>query len=132
MPAVIDPETLYVDDLPGIWSPVQWDLTEGERIQELEEQATASLLWAIDAPEAILRLLLGETDIERAYEPPKGFQPEQQGEWDESILTFQFKRPIRLERVEREPERLYVEYHFGVLGYWAFEIEPERVTIQRV
>ena len=132
MPAVIDPETLYVDDLPGIWSPVQWDLTEGERIQELEEQATASLLWAIDAPEAILRLLLGETDIERAYEPPKGFQPEQQGEWDESILTFQFKRQIRLEHVEREPDRLYVEYHFGDLGYWALEIEPERVTIQRV
>jgi hypothetical protein len=132
MPAVIDPETMHANDLPGIWSPVQWELSEGERIQELEEQATASLLWAVDAPEAILRLLLNETDIERAFEPPQAYDPEQQGEWDEALVTFQFKRPIRLERVEREPDYLYVEYHFGDLGYWAFEIEPERVTIQRI
>ncbi len=58
MPSVIDPETLYVDDLPAIWSPVQWELDEEERIQAVEEQATASLLWTMDAPEAILRLLL--------------------------------------------------------------------------
>ncbi len=28
MPGIIDPETTHVDDLPGIWSPVQWELTE--------------------------------------------------------------------------------------------------------
>lgn len=28
MPGVIDPETLPVDELPGIWTPVQWELTE--------------------------------------------------------------------------------------------------------
>jgi hypothetical protein len=32
MPSIIDPQTLYVDDLPAIWSPVQWELTEEERI----------------------------------------------------------------------------------------------------
>ena len=50
MPKTIDPETIYVDDLPGIWSPVQWELSEQERAKELEEQATASLLWAVDTP----------------------------------------------------------------------------------
>ena len=30
MTAVIIPETLHVDDLPGIWSPVQWLLSEDE------------------------------------------------------------------------------------------------------
>lgn len=70
MPSVIDPETLYVDDLPAIWSPIQWELTEEERTQAIEEQATASLLWTMDAPEAVLRLLLGETQIQRLYGPP--------------------------------------------------------------
>jgi hypothetical protein len=132
MPGIIDPETLYVDDLPGIWSPVQWALSEGERIRELDEQATASLLWTVDIPEAILRLLLGETAIERAFEPPKNYDPQQQGDWNEELVTLQFKRPIQLERVVREPNYLYVEYKFGELGYWAFEIEEERVTIERL
>jgi hypothetical protein len=132
MPGVIDPETLYVDDLPGIWSPVQWELSEEERIHELEEQAKASLLAAVDGPEAILRLLLDETEIERAYEPPQGYDPEQQGEWDDSLITFQFKRQVRLERVDRNSELLSVEYNFGDLGYWILEIESERVTIERV
>lgn len=132
MPSIIDPETTYVDDLPTVWSPVQWELTEEERIRELEEQATASLLWAADIPEAILRLALGETEIERAYEPPPNYDPETQGEWDESLVTFQFRRPIELMKVEREKDNLYVEYKFGELGYWAVEIEPEQVTIYRV
>jgi hypothetical protein len=132
MPGVIDPETLNVDDLPTIWSPVQWDLTEEERVQELDEQATASLLWTADAPEAILRLLLAETAIERAYEPPQRYDPEQQGEWDQSLVTFEFKRPTRLERVQRERDGLYIEYDFGDRGRWAFEIKPERVMIKRV
>lgn len=132
MPGVIDPETLYVDDLPGIWSPVQWELSEAERIQELEEQAKASLMAAIDTPEAILRSLLEEMEIERAYEPPSGYDPEQQGEWDDSLVTFQFKRPIRLERVDRGPDSLLVEYNFGELGYWLLEFEPGRVTIERI
>ena len=132
MPGVIDPETVYVDDLPGIWSPVQWELSEAERIHELEEQAKASLLEAVDVPEAILRLLLDETEIERAYEPPGGYDPDQQGEWEDSLVTFQFRRQIRLERVEREPDSISIEYNFGDLGYWILEFEPERVTIERI
>ena len=132
MPGVIDPETLYIDELPGIWSPVQWELTEEERQEEIEEQAKASLLWSVSAPEAILRLLLDECDIERALDPPGGYDPELQGLWDESLVTFKFRRPIRLRQVEREREALYAEYDFGESGYWAFEIESEKVVISRI
>ena len=132
MAGVINPETLYVDDLPGIWSPVQWELSDAERIKELDEQARASLLWAVDVPETILRLLLDETEIERAYEAPKGYDPEQQGDWNQELVTFQFRRPIRLRHVQREPDRLYAEYDFGDLGHWVVEIEPEKVIIERI
>lgn len=132
MPSVIDPETMNVDELPGIWSPVQWPMSEEERLQELDVQATASLLFAVDTPETILRLLLNETDIERAFDPPEGFDPEQQGDWNSDLVTFQFKRSIRLEKVERSPERLYIEYKFGELGYWALEIEADSVQIYRL
>lgn len=132
MPAAMDPETLYVDDLPGIWTPVQWDLTPEEHAHELEEQAGASLVKAVDVTEAVLRLLLDECAIQRSFEPPPGYDAQLQGEWDSSLVTFQFKRQIRLERVERDQDYLYVEYNFGDLGYWAFEIEPEKVVIQRL
>ncbi len=132
MPSVIDPETVYVDDLPTIWSPVQWELTEEERVQAVEQQATASLLWAMDAPEAILRLLLGETEVQRLYAAPAGFDPQEQGEWDQSILTFGPGRPIRLEQVERTPRFVRLVYDFGDAGRWEFRIEAEHVRIDRI
>lgn len=132
MPIDIDPETMNADDLPGIWSPVQWELTEEERFLELENQARSSLLYAVDVPEAILRLLLNETEVVRAYQAPDGFDPDQQGEWDESLVTFQFKRPIKLEQVEREENYLYVEYRFADLGRWGVEIEPDGASIFRL
>jgi hypothetical protein len=132
MPGVIDPETMYTDDLPGIWSPVQWELSEEDRHVEIEGQAKASLLWSVSTPEAILRLLLTECEIERALDPPRGHDPETQGAWDDSLVTFKFKRPIRLRQVERERDSLYVEYDFGDVGYWAFEISPEEVFISRI
>ncbi len=132
MPAMIDAEHINVDDLSGIWSPVQWELNEDERIQELEDQATASMLWIVDIPEAILRLLLGEHEIERSLEPPENFDPEKQGEWDESLLTFQFKQPIKLIKVKRDTDLLYIEYKLGDLGYWAVEIQPDKVNIWRL
>ncbi len=132
MPSVIDPETMNADNLPGIWNPIQWELSEAERIQEVENQARSSLLWVVDISEAILRLLLDETDIERALLPPKGFDPHLQGDWDNELITFNFKRPIHLESVERDHNRLTVTYKFDGLGYWRLEILPERVTIERV
>lgn len=131
MPGVIDPETINADSLPGIWSPVQWELTDEERVRELETQATASLLWSVDVPEVLLRLLLQETEIERLFAPPEDYDPEEQGEWDESLITFGFQKPIQLIKVEREHNYLYLEYKFGDFGYWYIELEPEKVTIKR-
>jgi hypothetical protein len=132
MSSIIDPQTLYVDDLPAIWSPVQWELSEEERVQAVEEQATASLLWHMDAPEAILRLLLDETAIQRLFKPPDGFDTEQQGEWDEKLITFGPKRAIKLEFIERTPTHLELVYNFNDLGRWKFFIESEKVTIDRI
>lgn len=132
MPKDIDPQTINADNLPGIWSPVQWDLSEQEQIQELEEQSTANLLFAVDPPEAILRLLLNEYAIERAYEQPKGFNPELQGDWDSELLTFKFQRTITLNRSERNPDYLYLEYKVEDLGTWVFEIKNNKVDIYRL
>ena len=132
MPSVIDPETLHVDRLPVVWSPVQSPLMEEERAREVEEQATASLLWSADAPEAILRLLLGETAIARVFEPPQGYDPEQQGEWDPQLVTFAFARPSRLLSEERQPDHLALEYKLEGAGYWRIEITPDSVSISRL
>lgn len=131
MPGFIDAEFMHVDDLPGIWSPIQWDLTDEERVIEVEEQARASLLAAVDVPEMILRSLLGETDIVRAFEPPKGYDPEQQGDWDDQIITFQFKRPISLLRLERGQGCLTVQYDFHEMGIWRLELSEESLHIER-
>lgn len=132
MPGVIDTQTIVANDLPGIWSPVQWELSEAERVQEVESQATASLLWSVDIPEAILRMLLQETEIVRLFEPPEDYEQEEQGEWDQDLVTFGFRQPIKLIKVEREHDHLYLEYKFGDFGYWYIEIEPEKVNISRI
>ena len=132
MPSIIDPETLYVDDIPAIWSPVQWELDEEERVKAVEEQATASLLWTMDVPEAILRLLLDETGIQRLYDPPKDYNPQEQGVWNKDLITFGPDRPMKLESVERTPTRLELVYDFGNMGHWEFIIESERVSIERI
>jgi hypothetical protein len=132
MPGVIDPETMQVDDLPSVWAPVQWDQTETERAQEIERQAAASLLATADIPEAILRLLLNESEIVQAYDPPRGYKPDEQGEWDPETITFAYRRPIRLVKVERSPENMLAEYDFGDLGRWLFEIGLERITLERI
>jgi len=132
MPSVIDPETIQVDTLPALWSPVQSALTDDERALELEAQATASLLWAADAPETILRLLLSETEIARAFDPPQAYDPMQQGEWDPGLVTFVFARPIRLLSEERQRDRLSLEYKLEGAGYWRVEITPESLTISKL
>jgi len=134
MPSVIDPETIHIDEFPGVWAPVQWEQTEEERASELEAQASAGLLANVDIPEAILRLLLNETAAELVFAPPEGYDPEEQGEWDETILTFAFRRPIRLEHTDYDLflGRRIVEYNFHELGHWRFQIEAEKVVIERI
>lgn len=132
MPNIIDPQTIEVNDLPGIWSPIDGDsLDEEEHVFELEEQAKASLLAGVDDPETILRLLLGETEITTTNEPPMGYDAEMQGEWDESRITFKFKRACWIQNVEREDDFLYIEYEFEDLGIWNIEIGAESVRISK-
>jgi len=132
MPGVIDHETIHVDSLPTLWSPVQSELSPEEHARELEDQATASLLWASPVPEQILRILLSETAIERTEEPPAGFDPDVQGEWSETRLTFAFKRAIHLAREERTSEKLVLEYKLEDAGSWLLEITQDTLTIDRI
>jgi hypothetical protein len=132
MPGAIDFETIHVDDLPTVWSPIQQSLSPEEHAKELEDQAVASLLWASPVPEQILRVLLNETAIERAEEPPQGYDPEIQGEWDGGLITFVHKRPIKLTREERSPDKLILEYRVEDAGYWMFEITQDTITIGRI
>ena len=132
MPSFIDAEFMHVDDLPGIWSPIQWDLTPEENVAEVEEQARSSLVAAIDVPEAVLRMLLGETAVVRAYAAPEGYDPEQQGDWDDSIITFQFKRPITLLHHERGQGRLLVQYDFHEQGRWQIEVSEDSFHLERI
>ena len=132
MPGVIDPFTTILSGLPGIWAPVTDALSPEDTVAEIEAQAQASLLAVVDNPETILRLLLNECAIERAYTPPEGFDPELQGEWDDNMVTFKFKRNITLDEETREVNYLYIEYDFGDLGHWAMEIEPEKFSLARV
>jgi hypothetical protein len=131
MPINIDHENMHVDELPVVWCPVQEELNLSETDEEIEQQATASLLWVADAPEAILRLLLNETDIERVFNPPQGYDPHEQGEWDYSLETYAFKHAIRLKEIVREEDGLSLVYQLEGAGYWQLEITPEKVTIER-
>lgn len=132
MPSIFDPETIYIDNLPTIWSPVQGKLSSIDHVKELEDQATASLLWACPVPEQMLRILLDETTIQRLDGPPEGYDPEMQGEWDPALLVFGFKRSITLIREERSPESLLLEYKLEGAGYWLVEITQETATIERL
>ncbi len=132
MPSIFDPETIHIDNLPTIWSPVQEKLSPGEHAMELEAQATASLLWACPVPEQMLRILLDETAIQRLDGPPERYDPEMQGKWDSTQLVFGFKRGIELLKEHRSREALVLEYKVEGAGYWVVEITQETATIERV
>jgi hypothetical protein len=86
----------------------------------------------MDAPEAVLRLLLDETGIQRLFAPPRDYDPEEQGDWNKELITFGPQRPIKLESIERTPTRLELVYDFGEMGRWEFVIESERVALERI
>jgi hypothetical protein len=82
------------------------------------------LLWSVDVTEAILRLLLQELEVTRIFEPPVNYDPESQGQWESDLVTFGFQKPIKLIKVEREHDYLYLKCKLGDSGYWYIEIEP--------
>ena len=134
MTRLIDPQHLNVDLIPGIWTPVNVEeLSDHERVAEVEDQARASLLANVDTLEAVLRLLLHETEIRRADAPPDGYDPELQGEWDPDVLAFEFKRGIKpVGEITREAEYLFVEFEVEDSGKWVMEITPEKAIIERL
>ena len=83
----------------------------------------------MDVPEAVLRLLLNETDIERAYAPPKGYDHNIQGEWNDELVTFKFRRSFELLDIEREGDYLSVEYKIESLGNWGIKIDTDNVSV---
>ena len=132
MPKYIDPQTIPVEDLPGVWTPFPEDLSPDEHVAAVEDQAKASMLWSIDHPETILRLMLNETAITRAFEAPLGYDEERQGKWDKSLTAFTFKRAMWVEHIERQPDNLYIVYEVEDLGRWAIEIKPEEIHIGKL
>jgi hypothetical protein len=131
MPGVIDPETMNKEGLPGLWSAVQWVLTEEECVKELDTRSTASCLSSVDVPEVILRLLLHDMAIHRLLGPPEGFDSIVQEDWDPELVTIAFLYPIELVKAEREPNYLYFEYKGGDSDYGSIEIEPVKARTQR-
>jgi len=132
MPISLSPDQLKLVQLPIVWSPAAAPAASPDGMPDWISLAQAGLLLAVSAPEAALRLFLQETEVEQVSEPPKGYDPIQQGEWDPQGAAYHFKRRIRMMRVEKIPDRLTVEYHFGDLGYWAVTIEADTVQIARV
>lgn len=132
LPKIIDPQTIPVADLPGVWTPGPKMMTPEDRVNAVEAQAQTALLWTIDHPETLLRLLLGETAITRTHEPPRGYDAELQGEWDHDAVAYKFKREMHVTSIEREPDYLYVEYEVKEIGRWSIEISPEEVNISRI
>jgi hypothetical protein len=55
-----------------------------------------------------------------------------QGDWISDQLTFGFKRPIKLLKEERSPDRLVLEYKLDGAGYWMLSISPDEVTLGRI
>jgi len=48
------------------------------------------------------------------------------------MLTFKFERPLELLEVHRERNFMSIVYDFREFGRWMFEIQPGKVTIERV
>jgi len=132
MPGVIDPETMAVGGAPTIWWPVEVELTEPQRLEEIERQTLAGLLWVAPVPESILRLLLGETEVVRAIDPPEGYDADTQGEWDSERATFAFRRPLHLEADREEDSRRVLEYALEGAGHWRMVISPEQFSLSRI
>jgi hypothetical protein len=131
MPIPTAPDQLKLIQLPTVWSPAGVETSADGSPQSIQ-QAQAGLLLAVSPVEAALRLLMNEVEVEPVNEPPKGYDPDQQGEWNPQKSHFRFKRAVRLMRVEKNPNGLDLEYNFGDLGYWTVSIEADNVRITRV
>ena len=131
MSGYLDPLTFPVLDVPAIWCPEKERLVGNPLATSIEEQAKASLLASADTVESILRLLYDKAEIERVLEPPQGYNPEVQGDWDDQQVTFAFLRRVERISEERDDESLRMEYRIDGCGKFMVEITPESFSIQK-
>jgi hypothetical protein len=94
MTTEFDPTLFPTIDVPAIWNYAPPPEAGDGLIYYAEDQAKNGLIATADIFESILRLLIGYTDIKAEFDPPEGYDPEIQGEWDPSIKTFMFSRKI--------------------------------------
>jgi hypothetical protein len=154
MPGTIDFETMDVDELTPVWWPSDADLTPDQYDSVVQQEARAHLLTMLGVPEAILRLLVRETEVSRVARDVAGqddgkwsdFEGEAAADADadadaaadaESEAgfppdSFEFSRPIVAETVEMTRDGLLVIYRLEGSGTWRMFLESERVTIERV
>ncbi|MBN1439350.1 MAG: hypothetical protein JW929_08080 [Anaerolineales bacterium] len=131
MAGILDPLTFPTVNLPAVWCPKKEKLSGKRLALSIEEQAKGSLLQCADPVEAALRLIYGETEIERTFTPPEGYDEAVQGAWDDSQVTFAFRRRVWRETEERETDCLRMVYRMDGAGRFQTEITPERFTIAR-
>ena len=81
--------------------------------------------------EAVLRMLYGETEIERVFNPPQGYNPEVQGDWDDQLVTFAFQRRVEKISEERDDESMRLEYRMEGCGQYSIEITAEGFSIEK-
>jgi hypothetical protein len=127
----IDPLTFPTINLPAIWTPIKEKSEANPLALQIHEQAKASLLITADTIESILRLLLGETEVERVFTPPKGYDTELQGEWDNSAITFAFIKSIRIISENRDPEQLEMQYEVEGRGIYNITVNKAGIEIMK-
>jgi hypothetical protein len=154
MPGAIDFETMDVDELTPVWCPSDEELTPEQYESALQQEARAHLLTMAGVPEAILRLLVQETEVSRVAREVVGqvrgarrdFEAEADADADDGADggsgadadaefppdSFEFSHPIVAETVEMTRDGLLVVYRLEGAGTWRMLLESGRVTIERV
>ncbi len=147
MAGAIDFDTMDVDELTPVWFPSDEELATPEQYESaLRQEARARLITMLGVPEAVLRLLVGETEVSRV--PRDVRREDEQGRRDFEVGggagdaaaaedelppdSFEFSRPITAETVEMTREGLLVIYRLEGAGTWRLFLESERVMIERV
>jgi hypothetical protein len=125
----LDPLTFPTIRVPAVWTPIKEKSDANPLALQIHEQAKASLLISADIMESILRLLLGETEVERVFTPPKGYDEEQQGAWDTDAITFAFVRSVRIKSENRDAGKLLMQYEVEGKGDYYVELTGNGLEI---
>jgi hypothetical protein len=131
MPDGFDTETFPSHEFPAIWFYQKPPEDKRDFAAFVEHQAASGMLASTDILEAVLRLLLGLTEVEGVYDPPRGYDPEVQGEWDSDVLTFIFRRRVQKVGEDREDGEIRLEYQVETCGTFVVTIRGDSVHIER-